>query len=144
MFRERSLKPLARRRRIDERIEEDGAVSVGQNERLMLRDRPPGGVCERRHAEIRQLASLKLRRPLNEGLGRLVDAKPESLFPKPPVVLCCRGHDISNQNVRQMDELFKPNSLVGGLRDQPLIVDRSGKKPRNFHHGNEEPSSRHP
>ena len=89
MLRKRPLKPLTRRWRIDQRIEKDSPIAVGQNERLMLRDRPPGGVCERRHAEIRQLAPFKPRRALNEGFGGLIDAKPESLFSKTPVALCC-------------------------------------------------------
>src|SRR5271167_3720981 len=92
MLRERSLEPLARFWWIDQRIKKNSPIPVGQNERLMLRDRPPGGVSERRHAEIRQLASLKLRRPLNEGLSGLIDPKPESLFSKPSVEFCCRGH----------------------------------------------------
>jgi hypothetical protein len=75
MFRERPLEPPTWRWRIDERIEKDGTVPVGQNERLMLRDGLPSGIRERRHAEIRQLASLKPRRPLNESFGGLIDAK---------------------------------------------------------------------
>ncbi len=86
MLRERSLKPFAGRWRIDERIEEDGAVPVGQK-CLMLRDRALGGVHQRSHAEIRQLAPLKLRRPLDKGLSGLVDAKSKSLFAKPSVAL---------------------------------------------------------
>ena len=108
MLRERPPKPFAWRLRIDERIEEDSAVPVGQSERLMLRDRPSGGVCKRRHAEIHQLASFKLRRPLNQGFRGLLDAKLESLFPKPPIALCCRSHlYLQPQKVRQTDQLFK-------------------------------------
>ncbi len=59
----------------------------------MLGDRPPGSVRERGDAEIRQLAPFELRRPFNQRLGRFVDAKAEPFFPKPPVVLCCRGQD---------------------------------------------------
>ncbi len=92
MLRKRPLEPLARRWWIDQRIEKDSPIPVGQNKRLMLRDRPSGGVCEHRHAEIRQLASFKLRRPLNKGFGGLVDAKPESLFSEPPVAPCYRSH----------------------------------------------------
>jgi hypothetical protein len=42
MLRERSPKSFTGRCRIEERIEEDRAVPVGQNERLMLCGRPPG------------------------------------------------------------------------------------------------------
>jgi hypothetical protein len=104
MLRKRPLKPLTRRWRIDQRIEKDSPIAVRQNERLMLRDRPPGSVCERRHAEIRQLAPFKPRRALNEGFGGLIDAKPESLFSKTPVALCCRGHGYLHPlYVRQTD-----------------------------------------
>lgn len=81
MLRERPLESFTGRWRIDERIEEDRAVPVRQSERLMFRDRPPGGVCERRHAAIRQLASFKLRRPLNEGFGGLIDRPRDPLGP---------------------------------------------------------------
>ena len=58
----------------------------------MLRNRPPGSVRKRGHAEVRQFAPFELRRPFDQSLGGLVDSKPKPLFPKPPVVLCCRGH----------------------------------------------------
>jgi hypothetical protein len=60
----------------------------------MLRNRPPGSVRERGHAEICQLAPFELRRPFDQSLGRFIDAKPKPLFPKPSVYLCwrCHGH----------------------------------------------------
>ncbi len=88
MFRERALQPLARRRRIDQGVEEGGPVPVGQDERLMFRNRPPGGVREGRHAEIRHLAPLELGSPFDQSLGRLVDAETEPLGPNPLIPLC--------------------------------------------------------
>ena len=54
MLLERPLKPLATPAD-DQRIEEDCAVPLGQDKRLVLRDRPPGRFRERGHAEVRQL-----------------------------------------------------------------------------------------
>ncbi len=86
MLRKRPLKPLARRRGTDQSIEEHSPIPVRQEERFMLRNRPPGSVRERGHAEIRQLAPFELRRPFDQSLGRFIDAKPKPLFPKPSVV----------------------------------------------------------
>ena len=86
MLCERPLKPFARRRGIDQGIEEDGPIPVGQDERLMFRDRPPGGVRKGSHTEIRQLAPFELRRPLDQIFCRLVDPTPKPLFSKPSVV----------------------------------------------------------
>ena len=99
---------LVRRGWIDERIEENSTVPLRQDDRFVLRDRAARRLCKRRHAEIHQLASFKLRRPLNQGFRGLIDAKPESLFPKPPIALCCRSHlYLQPQKVRQTDQLFK-------------------------------------
>jgi hypothetical protein len=92
MLRECPLKPFARRRWIDQGVEEYRPVPVRQDERLVLRNRPPGGVRECRHAEIRHLAPFELRRPFDQSLGRLIYPKPKPRFPKPSVGLCCRGH----------------------------------------------------
>jgi hypothetical protein len=60
----------------------------------MRRNRPPGSVHERGHAEIRQFAPFELRRPFNQRFGGFVDTKPKPFFPKPSVDLCwhCHGH----------------------------------------------------
>ena len=92
MLRECPLKPFVRRWRIDPYIEKDGPVPLGQNERLVLDNRPPSSICKRRHTEIGQLGPFKLRRPLNQSFGRLVHQEPESFLSKSSVVLCCRGH----------------------------------------------------
>jgi hypothetical protein len=80
MLRECPLKPFARRRWIDQGVEEYRPVPVRQDERLVLRNRPPGGVRECRHAEIRQLAPFELRRPFDQSLGRLIYPKPKPRF----------------------------------------------------------------
>ena len=54
----------------------------------MLRNRLSGGIRERGHAEIRQLAPFELRRPFDQRLGRLINAKAKPFFPKPSVDLC--------------------------------------------------------
>jgi len=82
MLRKRPLKPLARRWGADESIEEHSPIPVRQEERFMLRNRPPGGIRERGHAEIRQLASLKARGALNQCLCLLVDAEAKALTPQ--------------------------------------------------------------
>jgi hypothetical protein len=48
----------------------------------MLRNRPAGGIRERGHAEIRQLASLKAGSALNQCLCLLVDAEAKALTPQ--------------------------------------------------------------
>jgi hypothetical protein len=55
MLRERPLEPAARRWWIDQGIEKDRPIPIGQNERFMLRDRPAGSVRQGGHAEIGQL-----------------------------------------------------------------------------------------
>jgi hypothetical protein len=92
MFRKCPLEPLARRRRMDQSVKKDLPVPVGQDERLMLRDRPPGGVGECGHAEIRELASLEERSTLDQSFGGFVDSKAKPFFAKLSVRLCCRGH----------------------------------------------------
>jgi hypothetical protein len=89
---ERPLKPFARRRRIDQSVEEHGSIPVGKNERLMLGDCPSGGVRQRGHAEIGQFAPFELRRSFDQSLGGFIDAKPKPFFPKPSVGFCCHGH----------------------------------------------------
>ncbi len=89
MLRKRPLEPFARRWWIDQRIEKGSPIPVGQNERFVLRDRPAGSVRQGGHAEISQLTPFQLGRPFDQSFGRLVDAKPEPLFPKSPVVFCC-------------------------------------------------------
>ena len=84
MFRERPLKPLVGSRRIDESIKEHRAISLGQDERLVLRDCPPRGLRERRHAEVGELTPLKLSRPLNQRLRGFIDTKAQSFFSETP------------------------------------------------------------
>ena len=62
----------------------------------MLRNRPPGSVRKRGHAEVRQFAPFELRRPFDESLGEFVNSEPKPLFPKSSVVLCCPGHATSS------------------------------------------------
>jgi hypothetical protein len=93
MLHKRPLEPFARRWWIDQRIEKDSPIPVGQNERFVLRDRPAGSACQGGHAEIGQLAPLELRRPFDQRLGRFVDTKAEPFFPKPSVDLSWDYHD---------------------------------------------------
>jgi hypothetical protein len=93
MLRERPLEPLARSRGADQSVEEDSPVTVGQDERFMRRNRPPSGIRERGHTEIRQFAPFELRRPFDQRLGRFVHAKPKPFFPKPSVDLSWDCHD---------------------------------------------------
>ncbi len=88
MLRKGPLEPLAGRRWADESIEEHSAIPLRQEERFMRRNRPPGGIRERGHAEIRQFAPFELRRPFDQRLSRFIDAKPKPFFPKPSVDLC--------------------------------------------------------
>jgi hypothetical protein len=90
----RPLEPLARSRGTDQSVEEDHPVTVGQDKRLMSRNRPPSGIRERGHTEIRQFAPFELRCPFDQSLCWFVDAKPKPFFPKPSVDLCwdCHGH----------------------------------------------------
>jgi hypothetical protein len=92
MLRKRPLEPLARRRGIDQGIEEDGPILVGQDERFMLRNRPPSSFRKRGHAEIRQFAPFELGRSFDQSLGWFVDAKAEPFFPKTSVVLFWYRH----------------------------------------------------
>jgi hypothetical protein len=50
---------------------------------------------------------VSLRRPLGQGLRRLVDPKPELFFPKLPVGPRWHGHERLQQNVRQTDQPFR-------------------------------------
>src|SRR5664279_4361085 len=97
-MRSRSLIP-DQRRRIDQSLKEHRSVPLGQDERFMLSDRPPGGVRECGHAEIRELAPLERGRPLDQSLGCLVDPEPKPLLPKLSVALRCRRHG----HLRQYD-----------------------------------------
>jgi len=94
MLRKCPLKPLAMSGGADQRVEEHSPVPVRQDKRFMLRNRPPSGIRERGHAEIRQFAPFELRRPFNQSFGRFVDTKAEPFFPKPSADLCwhCHGH----------------------------------------------------
>jgi hypothetical protein len=92
MFRKRPLEPFAWRRGADQGVEEDSPIPVRQEKRFMRRNRPPGSVNERGHAEIRQLAPFELRRAFDQSLGRFIDAKAEPFFPKTSVVLFWYRH----------------------------------------------------
>jgi hypothetical protein len=94
MFRKSPLEPLAWSRGADQSVEEHSPVPVRQEKRFMRRNRPPSGIRQRAHAEIRQFAPFELRRPFDQILGWFVDAKPKPFFPKPSVDLAwnCHGH----------------------------------------------------
>lgn len=87
MLRKRPQEPFARRWWIDQSIEKDSPIPVGQNERFMRRNRPPNGIRERGHAEIRQFAPFELRRTFDQSLRRFIDVKAKPFFPKPSVHL---------------------------------------------------------
>jgi hypothetical protein len=80
MFRERPLEASVRRRRVDEDVEKDHAVTLGQHNGLVLRDRAARGFRQSGHAEIGQFPPLKLRGAFDQSLRRLVDAKAQPLF----------------------------------------------------------------
>jgi hypothetical protein len=88
MLRKPPLEPLARRQGADQSVEEDSPVTVGQEERFVLRNRPPSSFRKRGHAEIRQFAPFELGRSFDQSLGWFVDAKAEPLFPESSVDLC--------------------------------------------------------
>jgi hypothetical protein len=128
MLRKRPPEPLARRRGADQSVEEHSPIPIRQDERFMLRNRPPGCIRERGHAEIRQFAPFELRCPFNQSLGRFVDAKPKPFFPKPSVVLCCyrHGHLIAYTYVdwTNFSRLSFGNTTfrTGGTLEAPQVV----------------------
>jgi hypothetical protein len=92
VLREGPLKPLARGGGIDQSVEEDGTVAFGKDERFMLRNRPPCGLRERSHAELRQLPPFELSGALDQSLGRFIDPEPEPRCPQMPFALCRGRH----------------------------------------------------
>lgn len=78
------LKPVARRRRIDQRVEEDGPIPIGQDDHLVLCNRPPCGGGEGCHA-VCQLAPLKQRSPFDQSLRGLIDTEAKPLLSKSPI-----------------------------------------------------------
>jgi hypothetical protein len=73
----------------------------------MRRNRPPSGIRQRAHAEIRQFAPFKLRRPFDQSLGWFVDAKPKPFFPKPSVDLCWHAMATSSNTCTSIGLTFK-------------------------------------
>jgi hypothetical protein len=92
VLRERPLKPLARAGGIDQRVEEDSAVALGQDERFMLRNRPPCGFRQRSHAELHQHSPFELSGALDQSLGWFINPEPEPRYPQMPFALCRGRH----------------------------------------------------
>jgi hypothetical protein len=83
MFRKSFLQPFVWCRRFDKSIEENGTIALGQHDGFVPGDGLACSLRQRDHAEIRELAPLKLCGSLNQRFGRLVDAEAKSFFTKP-------------------------------------------------------------
>lgn len=59
MLHESALEPIIRGWRVDECIEEDRTLALGQHNSLVLGNRTARGLRQRRHAEVGQLAPLR-------------------------------------------------------------------------------------
>jgi hypothetical protein len=128
MICKRPLEPLAGRRGADQSVEEDSPVTVGQDERFMLRNRPPCSVRERGHAKIRQFAPFELRRPFDQRLSRFIDAKPKPFFPKPSVDLCWHAMVTSSNTCTSIGLTFQDalGLPLFGARPFGLATDGGG------------------
>jgi hypothetical protein len=113
MFRERPMEAFVRCRRVDERVEEDHAVTLGKHNGLVLRDRTARGFRQSGHAEIGQFPPLKLRGAFDQSLRRLVDAKAQPLFSQTSVAHC-RNHMVT----------FRSQCTSNGLTFQHLDFER--------------------
>src|SRR5262245_54944847 len=72
--------PLARLRRIDQRVKERGAIAIGQHQRLMFCDRPACGIGQRGHAKIAELAPRQMGGPLDKVLRLFVETESKTFY----------------------------------------------------------------